>query len=177
MRCLAAAVLVALVASQAGCAAVFDGTKQTVRITSDPPADIRRSGGSLGTTPRDLEIDRQQASTLTLHRDGYEEAQIRPRQQAQAGWFVWDIVTCVIPVTLCLPVLVDAVTGAWFSYEDEYAVKLVPQQAPPPPPPQAQLPPPGPPMIAPVPVPAPSPYPAPVPAPAPGPARAPETPY
>jgi hypothetical protein len=34
------------------------------------------------------------------------------------------MITCVIPVLLCIPVLVDALSGAWMTLDDEYRVKL-----------------------------------------------------
>jgi hypothetical protein len=129
MRRVACLVLVPTFA-QLGCATVFQGQKQTVRITTEPVADVRRDGASIGATPIDYKVSRQHPSTLTLHQAGYEDAQVHFSRQADVGWFIWDIATCSIPITLCVPVILDAVTGSWFSYEEEYAVKLVPSPVP-----------------------------------------------
>jgi hypothetical protein len=43
-----------------------------------------------------------------------------------AGWAVVDIATCVIPVALCIPLLVDAITGAWMDVDEQLRVRLSP---------------------------------------------------
>lgn len=48
-------------------------------------------------------------------------------RSADVPWFFWDTATCVVPVLLCIPVLTDAISGAWWNYDDAYAVHLHPE--------------------------------------------------
>jgi hypothetical protein len=119
-----------------GCAAVFKGSKQEVRFTADPErSDVRVDGRYLGATPAVGRIDRDRPQNVNVRKDGFKPQQVQLRKQADVPWFLWDIATCVVPVTLCIPVLVDAISGAWYSFDDEYAVKLDPEAPPPAPPP------------------------------------------
>ena len=63
---------------------------------------------------------------ITLTKGGYEEHHGVVKKQMNAGWLTLDIVTCVIPVALCIPILVDALTGAWYDVENHYTASLKP---------------------------------------------------
>jgi hypothetical protein len=116
-----------------GCAAIFNGTTETVRINTLPPgADVSVNGNYLGQGPIDVQVKRQSSTAVQVTKDGYQPGSVLVEHHAEAGWFLWDITTCIIPVTLCIPVIVDAVSGAWFGIDDEYAVKLQPLPKPPP---------------------------------------------
>lgn len=115
-----------------GCAAVFKGSKQTVRIDAVPEgSDVRADGRYLGAAPVDAEIDRDRSQNVRVTKDGFVEQHVQLRKKADTPWFFWDIATCVVPITLCIPVLVDAISGAWYSYDDVYRVKLDPALVPP----------------------------------------------
>ena len=30
------------------------------------------------------------------------------------AWVTIDVLTCIIPVCLCIPILIDAISGAWY---------------------------------------------------------------
>jgi hypothetical protein len=123
-RCLA---VLAVGCAASGCAAVFKGSTQDVRFDALPPgADVRVDGQYVGAAPAQAELRRADSVTVTVSKPGYADQSIRVQHHPDAPWFVWDIATCVVPVLLCIPVLVDAISGSWYSLEDEYRVKLDP---------------------------------------------------
>jgi hypothetical protein len=133
-------VLGLLLTTSTGCAAVFKGSKQEVRFVADPErSDVRVDGRYLGPTPAVGRVDRDRPQNVSVSKAGFKPQQVQLRKQADVPWFLWDIATCVVPVTLCIPVLVDAISGAWFSFDDEYAVKLDPEPPPAPRPPPAAV--------------------------------------
>lgn len=134
--------VVLLALSTVGCAAVFKGSKQDVKFVAVPEgADVRVDNRYVGSTPVSGEMDRNQSTNIVVSKDGFKEQYVQLRRHPDTPWWFWDIGTCVIPVTLCIPVLVDAISGAWFSLDEEVRVKLDPlpmkptPAAPPPVPP------------------------------------------
>jgi PEGA domain len=110
-----------------GCAAAFRGTKDTVTIESTPPgAEATRGPRKLGLTPTQMDVERSGVTQVTLTKSGYEDHNGVVKKQINAGWVTLDILTCVIPVALCIPILVDALTGAWYDVEDKYIATMRP---------------------------------------------------
>ena len=75
-------------------------------------------------------IDRAAAAKLVLVRApaGFGKTtalrQIHEQLQARGvatAWITLDVLTCVFPVALCIPLLVDALTGAWYDVSDYHA--------------------------------------------------------
>ena len=128
-----------------GCAAIFKGSKQDVRFEAVPQgADVRVDGQYKGETPTVAAIDRNQANNVEVSKDGFVAQHVRVQRHPDTPWWFWDVGTCVIPVTLCVPLLVDAISGAWFSYDNEFRVKLEPKSTAAPVAPAAIAPPPNP---------------------------------
>ena len=101
-----------------GCAAAVRGTKGTVTIESDPPgAEATKGPRKLGVTPTRVDVERSGITQVTLSKSGYED---------HHGTVTLDILTCVIPVAACIPVIVDAITGAWYDVDDKYIAALKP---------------------------------------------------
>lgn len=144
--------------SLTGCAAIFKGGKQEVVFHGAPEgADVKVDGAYAGSLPEaTAKVDRDRPPNIVVTAQGFKEQYIHLQKKPDTPWWFWDIATCVVPVTLCIPALVDAISGAWYSYEDRYAVKLepLPAQARPPAPKQE-------PWVVPAPVPRPPPQPAP----------------
>lgn len=110
-----------------GCAAAFRGTKDTVRVESTPAgAEAKKGERKLGPTPAQFETERSGVTQITLTKDGFEDHHGVVKKQMNAAWLVLDIATCVIPVVLCIPILVDAITGAWYDVENRYVATLKP---------------------------------------------------
>jgi len=127
--------------SSSGCAAVFKGSKQEVEFRSVPQgADVRVDSRYVGETPIKTELSRNTAQNIVVSKEGFKEQYVTIKRQPDTPWWLWDIATCVVPITLCIPVLVDAISGAWMSIDDEIRVKLdpivppreVPRATPPP---------------------------------------------
>jgi hypothetical protein len=126
-----AVALVLVAAASAGCAAVFKGSKQSVHLDAVPQAvDVSVQGNYLGQTPADIELDRDHTQTLKFAKDGYESRDVIITRKNDTPWFFWDIATCVVPITLCIPLLVDAISGSWYSFDDRFAAKLEPRVQP-----------------------------------------------
>lgn len=113
--------LLALALLSGGCAAVFRSSSPKVRVESDPAgADVE--GG--GKTPTEITASRGKTTNVTVKKDGYASHYGAVKRSINPLWLVWDIGTCVFPVTLCIPVVVDAITGAWYDVEDVHRVTL-----------------------------------------------------
>lgn len=139
--------IVALALLSTGCAWMFKGgSKQDVHFSGAPDgADVRVDGQWAGAMPTKAELSRGSAQNILVSKDGYKEQYVQIKRRPDVPWWFWDIVTCIVPVTLCIPVVTDAISGAWYSLDDEVRVKLdplpMPRVTPPPP---SQLPPPPP---------------------------------
>lgn len=127
--------------SLSGCALVFRGDKQDVRFVSVPEgAEVKADGHPLGTTPTVTKVDRARPPAVVVSKAGFADGHVNLHQRPATGWWIWDLGTCVIPITLCIPVLLDALSGAWMTLDDEVQVKLAPATSPPTPPPTAPSP-------------------------------------
>jgi hypothetical protein len=115
--------------SLVGCAAVFRGTKDTVALESDPPgAEAKTGASSVGVTPVTMTVRRKAVTQLTVTKNGYDEYHGIVNRHINGWWLTLDILTC--PVTACAPLVIDAVTGAWFDVDDKHVARLRPTLAP-----------------------------------------------
>lgn len=121
-----------LAPSLGGCAAAFRPAKAKVHVESTPEgADVQVGKRKApGPTPVDVDVDRNKAETIVVSKDGHAEKSVTPRRKINAGWLTADILTCVFPVALCIPVIVDAITGAWHDVEPIEPVALEPGAGP-----------------------------------------------
>jgi hypothetical protein len=109
-----------------GCAAVFRDSKAPVRIESDPPgANVTAKEGT-GVAPLELPVPRSGISELHVTMAGFDEHHALVRKHVNGWWLTADLGTCIIPVLLCVPLLVDAISGAWNDVEPRYRAHLVP---------------------------------------------------
>lgn len=116
-----------------GCAWMFKGSKQEVEFVGIPDgSDVRVDGQYVGSTPTKARLSRNGAQNVQVSKDGFKDQYVSVKRGPDTAWWFWDIATCVVPVTLCIPLLTDAVSGAWMSLDDEVRVKLDPLPAPPP---------------------------------------------
>jgi hypothetical protein len=110
------------------CAAAFRGSKATIHVNSEPAdAEVSVGGRTVGVTPGEAEVPRQGPSIVHVRKDGYAQSEFVLDRSVNAGWVVWDVATCVIPVMLCIPLLVDGVSGAWIDVDEQYKVRLIPE--------------------------------------------------
>jgi hypothetical protein len=114
--------VVVLSLSLFGCAAAFRGTRDTIHVESTPNgAELMANGRPAGQTPTDIKVERKRSTELTLEKPGYETYRGIPKRNINAAWLTLDIVTCVFPIALCIPLIVDAATGAWYDVNNYHA--------------------------------------------------------
>lgn len=108
-----------------GCAAVFQSSQQSVRFESDPQgAKVENNGRYIGETPASGTVNKLSPMNIRVSSPGYAPSEGALERHVDGGWVVADVLTCVIPVLLCVPLIVDGVTGAWMDIEPTYRVKL-----------------------------------------------------
>ena len=102
-----------------GCATVFKGTREPVDFNSDPTgAEVYVNGSLMGKTPVTLKLESKIEYTIEFRKEGYDPKTYTITNHVGAGWIVLDILFGVVPV------VVDAVTGAWYKL-DEDAVNAI----------------------------------------------------
>ena len=120
-------VCILVLSTCSGCAWMFKGSKQDVRFTGIPDgADVRVDGQYAGALPTHAELSRNHAQNIQVSKEGYKDQYVQVKRSPDTAWWFWDIATCVLPITLCIPVLTDAISGAWMTLDDEVRVKLDP---------------------------------------------------
>ena len=108
-----------------GCAAVFRGTKDTVTVESNPPgAEANNGPRKLGVTPAQFEVERNGVTQVTLTKNGYEDNIGTVKKSMNGAWVTLDIATCLF--TLCIPLLIDALTGGWYDVDERYVASMKP---------------------------------------------------
>ncbi len=115
-----------LVFPLAGCATLFKGTTQKVSYSSDPTgAKVYVNGQLMGTTPFELEMKANRTYTIEFRKEGYENKVVVLNNSIGAGWIILDILGPFL-----VPVIIDAVTGAWYSLDQDHVnAALEAQQA------------------------------------------------
>ena len=109
-----------------GCAALFRESRPKIRIESDPPGAAASVKEKASSTPGELEIPRKGLSEIRVTKAGYEEHNGVVRKHVNGLWLTADLATCIIPVLICIPLLVDAISGAWVDVDPIYRAHLVP---------------------------------------------------
>ena len=118
-----AVVLLAL--SLTGCAAVFRGTNDRVQIESTPAGATAKVGtNEVGPTPASAQVKRRGLTAVTVTKPGYEVHNGAVRKQIDVPWLLLDLGTCIF--TLCIPLIIDAASGAWMDVDRVYLAELKP---------------------------------------------------
>src|SRR4051812_34196941 len=113
--------------SLCSCAAVFRGSKEHVRVESTPAgAEATMGPRKLGITPAEVDVDRSGTTQFTFVKQGYEDNVGQLNKGINPIWLTLDILTCVGIVGLCIPLLIDAVTGAWYDVPEHYSATMRP---------------------------------------------------
>lgn len=126
-----ACILLSLAATLPGCATLIDGTSQNVTVSTSPAGaqcDIDRDGARLGTinpTPGSLHVDKSRKDlTVTCAKDGFRTATVA--QSASFGGTTFGNLLLGGGVGL----IVDAASGADFSYPAEVRLDMAPALTP-----------------------------------------------
>ncbi len=92
------------------CASIFSGSMDEVSITSEPAGSLVVINDiPYGHTPLSVELEKGETYRVEVSSDGYETGYAVLSNKLGAGWIVLDVFTGLIPL------IVDAVTGAWNS--------------------------------------------------------------
>ena len=97
-----------------GCASILKGTSQDVFLVSEPSkVEIYIDGQLRGTTPLELELETDKTYVVEYRMDGYTTQTFNISNSIGAGWIILDVICGLVPV------VVDAVTGAWYSLDED----------------------------------------------------------
>jgi hypothetical protein len=119
--------LVGTMGSTTGCAAAFRSGSPPVAVETDPAeAQVRIKEHEAVMTPAVVPVARRGSTVVTIDKPGFVTHQGTVHRSMNGAWLTMDILTCAIPVLLCIPLIVDGATGAWFDIEKNYRVKLEP---------------------------------------------------
>lgn len=102
-----------LVMSQFGCATIIKGDKQSIGISSNPSGARVQYSGGIAITPSALNLETDQNYTLTLKKEGCEEASAVITKKP-SGWLWGNIVLGGI-----IGLIVDFATGAAYKLSPE----------------------------------------------------------
>ncbi|MFC2166373.1 PEGA domain-containing protein [Acidobacteriota bacterium] len=118
-------VLITFVFMLSNCATIFKGEYRDVRINSEPgDAQVFVNGEFQGRTPLKLELRPDESYTIEFKREGYKTQVRQIKNKIGVGWIVLDVVFGLVPV------LVDALTGAWYEFDQRYVNVLLERQQP-----------------------------------------------
>lgn len=109
-----------------GCAAAFRDGKTTVHVESDPPGGKVALKDVATATPAEVPVSRGGITEVRVTMPGFEEHHGLVRKHVNGFWVTVDVATCVVPLMLCIPLLVDAISGAWNDVDKRYHAHLVP---------------------------------------------------
>ena len=114
------------VLSTTGCAAAFRDGKSPVRVESDPAGATVAAKEGTGAAPLELPVPRSGITELRVTMPGFEEHHGLVRKRVNGWWLALDLTTCIVPVLVCVPLFVDALSGAWYDVDPKYRARLLP---------------------------------------------------
>jgi hypothetical protein len=118
-------VLVTFVFMLSNCATIFKGEYRDVRINSEPDdTQVYVNGEFQGRTPLKLELRPNESYTIEFRRKGYKTEVRQIKNKIGVGWIVLDVIFGVVPV------LIDALTGAWYEFDQRYVNAILERQQP-----------------------------------------------
>ncbi len=98
-----------------GCATVFKGSTERVYFSSSPTeAKVYINGQFMGTTPLRLKLESKNIYNIEFRKEGFETKFYTITHHIGTTWVILDVIVGLVPV------VVDAVTGAWYSLDDDY---------------------------------------------------------
>jgi hypothetical protein len=99
----------------AGCAAIEKGTHEEVDFASEPAtADVYVNGELMGSTPVTLKLESKLTYQIEFRKKGFLTKRYSITNHVGTKWIVFDVILGVAPV------LVDAITGAWYELDQDY---------------------------------------------------------
>jgi hypothetical protein len=118
-------VLVSFIFLLSNCATIFKGTTEEVNFNSDPQAaDVYVNGQNLGKTPVALELKVNKTYTIEFRKEGYKSKSYTINNEVGVGWVILDVLAGLVGV------IVDGITGAWYSLDQENVNAVLEEQQP-----------------------------------------------
>jgi hypothetical protein len=115
-----------------GCAFAFRDGKPPVHVESDPSGGTVRTNDKSASTPADVNVPRRGITEIRVTLPGFEEHHGTVRKSMNGLWLTADLATCILPVLLCIPLVFDAFSGAWYDVAPVYRAHLTRIGMPPP---------------------------------------------
>lgn len=109
-----------------GCAALFRDSTPKIRVETDPPGASAKVREKAASTPGEIEVPRKGLTEIRVTLPGFEEHYGVVRKHVNGLWLTFDLATCIVPVLVCIPLFVDAISGAWLDVDPVYRARLVP---------------------------------------------------
>ena len=98
-----------------GCAAIEKGTHEEVDFASEPTtAEVYVNGELMGTSPVTLKLESKVTYKIEFRKKGYIAKRYTITNHIGTKWVVFDVILGLAPV------LVDAITGAWYELDQDY---------------------------------------------------------
>lgn len=114
LRILSIVLIITTSLAFSGCATILAKKTETVSMASEPiGADVYVNGFKMGTTPIELNLKPDRTYMIEFRKEGFDSVTRIVNSDVVAGWILLDVFFGV------LPVIVDAVTGAWKSLDQE----------------------------------------------------------
>jgi hypothetical protein len=106
-----------------GCATLFKGVNERIDIISDPSAaKVYINGGMIGKSPIQVKLQSNKTHQVEFVKEGYDKKTIILSGNVEAGWIVLDFLAGVFPI------IIDAATGSWYSFENNYIHAVLEKQ-------------------------------------------------
>ncbi len=98
-----------------GCATIFSGSKQEIKLNSTPTgATVYINGSEEGTTPIKVNLKKGKEYIIEFVKDDYKKKTLRLSYSLGIGWLILDIVVGLVGV------IVDAATSNWYIFDLDY---------------------------------------------------------
>lgn len=116
--------VLSLAGTLSGCATMFCGTSEEVKIESFPPgASVFVNGENVGKTPLEVEMNRDSHPLVVLKKDGYADTRVQIKQEWNRTTMLNLLFFPGIPVGFPITGwIIDARSGATSEYTEDHVV-------------------------------------------------------
>jgi len=124
-----AAALGMLLVTMGGCATVFRGSNQKIKMVTDPPGASLVVDGKPYTTPTTVVLKRNKPHVVTITKEGYEGLTFKLKANWDAGGAGAVLADIVIPGGSVM-FAIDTLVGADRQFHEMATIKMTPAQGP-----------------------------------------------
>jgi len=95
------------------CATLFKGTSEDINFGSNPSgAEVWIDGKMMGKTPINFQLVCKKTYVIEFKYEGQTKT-VNLNNHVGAGWILLDVLAGLVPV------IIDAATGAWYSFDQK----------------------------------------------------------